>query len=102
MQVEKWDEAKWGPLREANMRRKLEAENYSVARYTYPPGTVFPDHTHPFDKKDSVLKGRFKMRMHGQEVILGPGDMLAVPAHTLHSAEVVGDEPVVSLDASKI
>lgn len=101
MQVEKWDETKWGPLTEANMRRKLEAEGYSVIRYTYPPGTFFPDHTHSFDKKDTVLRGRFKIRMQGQEVMLEPGDMLAVPAHTVHSAEVVGNEPVVSLDASK-
>lgn len=101
MQVEKWDEGRWGPLSEENMRRKLEAEGYMVARYTYPPGTSFPDHTHPFDKKDGVLTGRFKIRMHGEEVVLEPGDVVAVPAHTVHSAEVVGEEPVVSLDASK-
>ena len=101
MQIEKRDEAKWGPLTEANMRRKLEAEGYSVARYTYPPGTFFPDHTHSFDKKDTVLRGRFRICLPEQEVILEPGDMMAVPAHTVHSAEVVGDEPVVSLDASK-
>lgn len=102
MLVEKWDEAKWGPLTEANMRRKLEAEGYSVARYTYPPGTFFPDHTHALDKKDAVLRGRFRIRLLGQDVILEPGDMIAVPAHTVHCAEVVGQEPVVSLDASKI
>ncbi len=50
MQVEKWDEGKWGPLTEENMRRKLQAEGYSVARYVYPPGTVFHDHTHSLDK----------------------------------------------------
>ncbi len=101
MQIERWDESKWGPLTEATMRRKLEAEGYSVARYTYPPGTFFSDHTHSFDKKDAVLRGRFRICMQGQEVILEPGDMIAVPAHAVHSAEVVGDESVVSLDASK-
>jgi quercetin dioxygenase-like cupin family protein len=101
MLVEKWDETKWGPLTEANMRKKLEAEGYSVAKYTYPPGTYFPDHTHSFDKKDTVLRGRFRLRLLGQEVILEPGDMIAVPANTIHNAEVVGDESVVSLDASK-
>ena len=101
MHVEKWDEAKWGALTEANMRKTLEAEGYSVAKYTYPPGTFFPDHTHSFDKKDTVLRGRFRIRMLGEEVVLEPGDMITVPANTVHSAEVVGDEPVVSLDASK-
>ena len=99
--VEKWDESAWGPLSAASMRRKLEAQGYSVACYTYPPGTIFPDHEHSIDKIDTVLRGRFRMRMGDREVILEPGDMLTVPAGTVHSAEVVGDEPVVSLDATR-
>ncbi len=102
MQVERWDEARWGPLSEAAMRRKLEGDGYTVSRYTYPPGTFFPDHQHPMDKVDTVLRGRFRIRMQGFDVILEPGDMIAVPANTVHSAEVVGDEPVASLDACKL
>ncbi len=99
MKVEHWNEAADGELNEANMRRKLEARGYRVSRYVYPPGTCFPAHTHDVDKIDAVLAGRFRMRMHGCSVILEAGDCLAVPRGTMHSAEVVGDEPVVSLDA---
>ena len=101
MQVEHWDDKRWGPLSEANIRRALESQGYTVHCYTYSPGTCFPDHRHELDKKDSVLSGRFLMRMGGQEVVLEAGDMLAVPAGAVHSAEVVGDEPVVSLDATR-
>jgi len=83
------------------MRRKLEAMGYAVSRYTYPPGTCFPPHTHGVDKIDGVLSGRFKMTMQGASVILEAGDMLAVPRGEVHSAEVVGDKPVISLDAVK-
>jgi quercetin dioxygenase-like cupin family protein len=100
MRVEHWNET-WGELNEQNMRQRLESEGYSVARYDYPPGTYFPDHTHQFDKKDAVLRGRFLIRAQGSEFLLGPGDMLFVPAGTVHSAKVIGDETVVSLDASK-
>jgi quercetin dioxygenase-like cupin family protein len=100
MRIEHWDES-WGGLSEENMKRRLEAEGYRVIRYDYPPGTRFPDHTHPFDKKDAVLSGQFLIRALGQEFLLGPGDMLEVPAGTLHSAEVIGDQVVISLDASK-
>ena len=102
MQVERWDEARWGTLNEANMRRKLETKGYTVSRYTYPPGTCFPDHQHAIAKVDTVLKGRFRLRMRGAAVVLEPGDMIAVPANTVHSAEVLGDESVVSLDACKV
>jgi mannose-6-phosphate isomerase-like protein (cupin superfamily) len=35
------------------------------------------------------------------EVVLEAGDVLAVPRGTVHSAEVVGEVPVVSLDATR-
>lgn len=99
MEIERWDRQRDGELSEAAMRRRLEARGYAVGRYVYPPGTRFPEHTHAVDKIDAVLAGRFRLTMHGRSVVLEAGDALLVPAGTVHSAEVVGDEPVVSLDA---
>ena len=42
------------------------------------------------------------MGMYGKFVDLGPGDWIEVPAGATHSAEVIGNKPVVSLDAIKI
>lgn len=100
MRVEHW-EAAWGPLSEAAMRKRLEADGYSVSRYTYPPGTYFSEHTHAVDKKDTVLRGRLKIGAEGREVVLEAGDMIEIPAGTVHTAEVVGEEAVVSLDATR-
>jgi len=99
MEVEHWDENREGPLSEASLRRKLEARGYRVSRYVYPPGTVFPEHRHDVDKIDGVLAGRFRMTLPEGSVVLEAGDAVAVPRGTAHSAEVVGEEPVVSLDA---
>ena len=101
MKVDHWSEKADGPLTEAALRRKLEQLGYDVSRYVYPPGTYFPEHSHAIDKMDAVLSGRFRMVVEGREVILEAGDVLAVPSGTVHSAEVVGDEAVVSLDATK-
>ncbi len=46
--------------------------------------------------------GAFRMRTPAGDFVLLAGDCLAVPAGTAHSAEVVGDEPVVSLDAVRM
>jgi len=97
--LQHWNESEDGPLSEAAMIDRLERLGYSVNRYVYPPGTVFPPHTHEVDKIDTVLSGRFLLEIEGERVILEPGDSLAVPRGVVHSAEVVGDEPVVSLDA---
>ena len=64
-------------------------------------GTNFPDHTHSFEKKDSIVSGRFWFQMHGERVVLEPGDMIVVPANTVHAAGVVGTESVTFFDASK-
>jgi quercetin dioxygenase-like cupin family protein len=97
--VEHWNEERDGVMNEAALRLALERRGFAVSRYVYPPGTYFPEHTHGVDKIDAVLRGRFKLVLEGRAVVLGAGDMVHVPAGALHSAEVLGDEAVVSLDA---
>ena len=99
--IEHWNPQTDGELNEANMRAKLESRGYQVNRYVYPPGTYFPNHSHEVDKLDGVLSGQFKMTMYDNSLILRAGDCLEVPRGVVHSAEVIGAEPVVSLDAVK-
>ena len=99
MKVEHWNVQTDGPLSEQAMRKKLQDRGYSLTCYHYPPGTYFPDHTHEFDKIDAVLAGQFRMTIDSQSVVLKAGDCLVVPKRVIHSAEVVGSETVVSLDA---
>lgn len=99
--VRHWAPETDGELSEHAIRRKLESEGYSVSRYVYSPGTHFPEHTHDVDKIDAVLSGRFQLVVNGRRVVLGPGDWIAVPRGVRHTATVVSDEPVVSLDAVK-
>ena len=99
--LEHWD-PDWGPLTEANMRRHLENEGYNVQRYEYTPGTFFSEHTHAMDKKDAVLTGRLRIETDDGAVVLEPGDIIEIPSGMSHTAEVVGREKVVSLDATRI
>ena len=99
--VHYWDPASDGELSERALRRKLEAQGYSVSRYVYSPGTHFSEHSHGVDKIDAVLAGQFELVVSGARVVLGPGDWIAVPRGVRHTATVIGDAPVVSLDAVK-
>ena len=101
MKVERWNAERDGSFSEAALRRKLEKLGYQVGRYTYSPGTFFPPHTHARDKIDAVVSGRFRIRMGADEAILEAGDAVHVPSGAEHSAEVVGAQEVVSLDAVK-
>ncbi len=99
MRIERWEPKRDGPLSEHALRRKLRKLGYLATRYHYPPGTIFDEHAHDVDEIDAILSGRFRMEMEGRSIELGAGDTLYVPRGTMHRAAVVGDEPVVSLDA---
>ena len=99
MDVIRWDPDRDGPLSESSMRRKLTAMGYSVSRYDYPAGTCFDTHAHSVEKIDAVLEGRFRITMGNDSAVLEAGDAVLVPRGAAHSAEVVGRETVVSLDA---
>ena len=101
LKLEKWDEKVDGTLCVENMRKKLSRQGYHATEYEFQPGTVFPDHTHSYSKKDSIITGRFQFTMYGETAILEPGDMMEVPANTVHSAAVVGNQSVLFFDASK-
>lgn len=101
MTVEHWHVDRDGPFSEAALWQKLERLGYRVNRYVYPPGTSFPDHTHAIDKMDAVVSGRFRMTLGGWSTTLEAGDCLAVPRDTVHSAEVLGEDPVISLDGTR-
>lgn len=99
MAVRHWNTTIDGPFSETALRRKLENAGYLVARCTCAPGATFPDHVHGFDRIDAVVSGRVRMVVAGHLAVLGPGDWIEVARGVRHSATVLGDEPVVSLDA---
>lgn len=101
VEVERLAEPEDGEASEAILRERLEERGYRVGRHVYPPGTSFPEHTHEVDKIDAVVSGTFRMTVEGEEVVLRAGEAVAVPRGTVHTAEVIGDEPVVSLDATR-
>lgn len=106
LRVIHWNPA-WGPVSEKKMRQQLIGAGFEVSRYHYPPGTYFPPHTHAVHKRDTVLTGKLRISWPAASsspagsAVLEPGDMIEIPAGAEHSAEVVGSETVVSLDATK-
>jgi quercetin dioxygenase-like cupin family protein len=102
MQIDRWDSEKDGLLDEAALRAKLEAMGFAVSRFVYSPGTYFPLHAHEEDKIHAVAYGHLRITIGNDEDLLGAGDRVLVPRGVEHSAEVVGDEAVVSLEAAQL
>ena len=99
IQVERWgDEALPDP---AILRTRLQEEGYSVFQWTDAPGTKYGPHSHPEDQSHWIISGELELRVANETYTLRPGDRDYLPANTLHSAFVPGDEPVTYLIGAK-
>ena len=78
-------------------RTELQSHDLSVrgreviqVRVDLEPGVSFPSHTHPGEEIIYVLEGTWHYEIGGKPVTANVGDVLFVPAGTIHSAKNVG------------
>jgi quercetin dioxygenase-like cupin family protein len=74
-------------------RHDLSAQGREViqARVEIDPGVTSPRHTHPGEEIIYVLEGSLEYRVEGKPpVTLKAGDVLFIPAGTVHAAKNVG------------
>ena len=60
------------------------------ARVDFAPASSFPRHTHPGEEIIYVLEGSLEYEVAGEAVALKAGDVLFVPAGTVHAARNTG------------
>lgn len=85
-------------------RTELQRHDLGIAgreaiqmRIAIGPGVTFPDHRHPGEEIIYVLEGSFEYRVAGRPVTVGAGEVLFVPAGTVHSARNAGSGTAVEL-----
>jgi quercetin dioxygenase-like cupin family protein len=73
-------------------RHDLSAPGREVVqvRVDFAPGAAFPRHTHPGEEIVNVLEGTLEYEVDGKPVTLKAGDVLFIPAGTIHAAKNVG------------
>jgi quercetin dioxygenase-like cupin family protein len=82
-----------GSKRTDLQRHDLSAPGREViqVRVDFDPGYVSPRHTHPGEEIVYVLEGKLEYQIEGRPpVTVKPGDVLFVPAGTIHAAKNVG------------
>jgi quercetin dioxygenase-like cupin family protein len=82
-----------GSKRTELQRHDLSAPGREViqVRVDFDPGYVSPRHTHPGEEIIYVLEGKLEYQIEGKpSVTVKPGDVLFVPAGTVHAAKNVG------------
>lgn len=97
--IERWSEESAPDARE--LRKRLEAEGYSVFQWSDSAGMVYGVHNHAEDQSHWILSGSLELIVEGESYVLSAGDRDFLPAYTNHAARVVGNEAVVYLIGAK-
>ncbi|HEV7644856.1 MAG TPA: cupin domain-containing protein [Pyrinomonadaceae bacterium] len=98
--IEKWT-ASDAPTGKA-LRTQMEADGYNVFEWSDRPGITYGMHRHDDDQSHCIISGQIEFTVENEGTfVLGPGDRDFLPAGTLHSARVVGEEVVFYLIGAK-
>ncbi len=79
-------------------RSVVQGDGFTLIRYVYEPGAVFSEHAHPHEQLTMVESGTLVFCMDGEDIVVGPGQMLRVAPSIRHGARVRGSAQVVSLN----
>ncbi len=75
------------------LRHELSVPGREViqVRVDFAPGVAFPPHSHPGEEIAYVIEGLLEYQLEGKPpVTLKAGEVLFIPAGTIHTAENVG------------
>ena len=82
-----------GVTRTDLLRHDLSASGREVVqvRVDFAPGVAFPPHSHPGEEIAYVIEGLLEYQLEGKPpVTLKAGEVLFIPAGTIHTAKNVG------------
>ena len=85
MRVARW-EGPEAPTAEA-LKERLRAARCATVEWSDPPGRTYDPHAHEHDEVIALLGGGITFDIGGVDYPLAPGDILFLPAGTLHAAQ---------------
>ncbi len=99
-QVFSWSEMPKETLWDGKLTRTgIRSDGAIVAINWHQPNTPRkPQHSHPFDQLVLIISGTLGMSIGDEEVTLGPGSALRIPADVPHTGWTIGDEVVLNID----
>lgn len=95
----RWDDLAIEPMRGGMTRRFVNSDRMMVGQITFAKGDSVPAHRHDNEQYTYVISGALRFlfgEAQDEEVVVGPGEIVLIPANLLHSASA--DEDTFELD----
>jgi unsaturated pyranuronate lyase len=86
-----WNTTEVEKLNDKISRQMISGKNATVSQLLLSRGAVVPRHSHVNEQYSWIISGALKFVFDDREVVLGPGDVLLIPANMPHSAEAMED-----------
>ncbi|HEX3291397.1 MAG TPA: cupin domain-containing protein [Gaiella sp.] len=101
MDVLRWDDEPLERLSAGIGRRMLNGEAMTLAQITLKAGAVVPEHEHPNEQIATVLSGRLRFVVGGEEREVGAGESVLIPGGVPHRVDVLEDAVVLDVFAPR-
>src|SRR3954466_5725510 len=86
--------AQWSGIKRTDLQQNdlsFPGREVVQVRVDFAPGVVAPKHSHPGEEIVYVIEGLIEYQLEGKPpVTLKPGDVLFIPAGTIHGVKNVG------------
>jgi len=93
--VHRWEESGFEQLTPSISRQALHGETMTIARFRLRKGTHVEEHAHPNEQVATILSGRMRFLVGGEEVVVAAGESIVLPPNVPHAADVLEDSDVL-------
>lgn len=98
--LRRWDEIPLQKVTEMVARKTLVGARQTLVQMYLKKGAIVPEHQHADEQMIYVLQGALRARVDREDCTVHEGEVLVVPARTLHQAEALDDTFVMSVELS--
>lgn len=99
VEVLRWEDAPVERLSPSIGRQLLNTERVTLARVLLAAGAVVPEHRHEHEQVSTLLEGRVRFVVDGEERVLEAGESLVVRPNAPHAVEALEQSVVLDLFA---
>ena len=96
-----WETEPIEPLNQRIGRQMLNGDAMTLARITLAQGAVVPEHSHPNEQIATVLSGRVRFRLGGEELVVDALASVLITGGVPHEVEALQDSVVLDAFAPR-
>jgi quercetin dioxygenase-like cupin family protein len=96
-----WKSMEVEQLNDKLSRQMISGENATISQLLLKKGAVVPRHSHVNEQYSWIISGALKFVFDDQEILVGAGEILLIPANVAHSAVALEDTVDVDIFAPR-